>query len=182
MALAHPGVAGIALLPHEPGPQQAVTNVGLAAKTIYRGGICQENSYIVQEGSLLNKGGIHPQLGVQAGHFHRLVGHSVAVHKKQMLQFILLGVIFVDDCVGIHRLMMILLRIYSKNGLLCHSRQPFYKMSPYFFFFSLSARKKLGVQPYRCLKLRKKVEKLLKPLFCDTSPIVSVVSSINFLA
>ena len=62
------------------------------------GGIGQEYSNIVKQGGFFQKRSVEVEFGMTVGYPKSLVGHRTAVCKQDMLQFIVLWVIFVDDC------------------------------------------------------------------------------------
>jgi hypothetical protein len=52
----------------------------------------------VKQGSFFQKLTVEVEFGMAVGYPKGLFGHRTAMCKQNMLQFIVFGVIFVDDC------------------------------------------------------------------------------------
>ena len=90
-----------------------MTDVRLAAETLYAGRIAAHDSDVVQHGSLFNEPSVKFQLRMLTGDGESLVGYGAAVDKEDVAQSIVFGIIFVYDCLIIHCL---LLYRWSRGG------------------------------------------------------------------
>ena len=98
VAFAYQSMAREAFLTHQFRAQITMANVRMRSMAMNAGSIGQENTDIVKQSGFFEELTIEVQFGMTVGYPKRLVGHRTTVCEQDMLQFIVLGVIFVDDC------------------------------------------------------------------------------------
>lgn len=102
VALAHKGVARITFGPQEVGTEIAVADVGMLAVAMDAVGIGEKDADVVQKGGFFDELGIEVQFGVAMGNVKGFVGYGTAMCHEDVLQFVFLGVILVDDGKSVH--------------------------------------------------------------------------------
>ena len=74
-----------------------MTNVGMLAMAMNARGIREKNTDVVQQGCFFQKLFIKVQLGVTVGYPESLIGHLTTMCQQYMLQFVVFGIIFIND-------------------------------------------------------------------------------------
>lgn len=106
VAFADAGMSRETFCKQHPGSDVSMTDVRLAAETLYAGRIAAHDSDVVQHGSLFNEPSVKFQLRMLTGDGESLVGYGAAVDKEDVAQSIVFGIIFVYDCLIIHCLLL----------------------------------------------------------------------------
>ena len=79
-----------------------MADVGVLAVAMDAVGIGEEDADVVQQGGLFDELGVEVQFGMATGNVEGFVGYGTAMCHKDVLQFVLLGIVLVDDGKSIH--------------------------------------------------------------------------------
>ena len=102
MAFTDSGMTGITFLTKHSATYHAVTQVWCVALTMDARSIAPADADIVEHGGLFDKLTVYAQLGMAVADLQAHIGHLTAMVKQETAKVVVLGVIFLYDCVVIH--------------------------------------------------------------------------------
>ena len=102
MALAHAGMAGVALGTQHVGPNTAMTDVGLATHTADGRSMTAHDTYVVEHGCLNDELAVEAHLGMVITNTHSTPHNERTVRSKYMTELVVLRIVFVYNLIN-HR-------------------------------------------------------------------------------
>ena len=102
VALADESVTGIAFSAEDVGTDDAVTDIGFGAETLYARCISAEDADVVQHRRLLDERRVDVHFGMKGSQRQRLICHAAAVDEQNVAQGVIFRIIFVNDLQWFH--------------------------------------------------------------------------------
>ena len=103
MSFAHSGMAWESLCTEQFCTDGAMTDIWFGTKALDAGCVTTENADVVEHGGFFYKWTVCIQFGVLVNNGECLVCHTATMHHENVFQFVLLGVVFIDDGLVVHR-------------------------------------------------------------------------------
>lgn len=102
MAFAYAGMTLKTFVAHELGSEDAVTDVGFGAETVYARGVGEEDAYVMEHGGFFNKLTVGTEFGVVIHYAKCLVGYKTRMYHENVFEFILFRIILIDYFLIVH--------------------------------------------------------------------------------
>jgi len=95
MALAHPGMLRISLLPKNISTKKTMAHIRILPITFDAGSIGKEDSYVMKHRRLEHKSSVEMQFGVSGNNLQRFLRHRLTMSDEDMLKGVILGIILI---------------------------------------------------------------------------------------